>query len=495
MTAGRVLVIDLNNYARYPTLAIGYLIAPLRMAGFDVKLVSPLAQGQTGIMREREENYVDHMKRMLYFTPPRAVAPLRDRLRNIHESWANRVDVKMRTLVTQALVENPCDVILLSAYLQHWELVEFVGDHALRAGIPVLLGGPAFSDKRVASEWVDIPGINAVFGGEAELVIVDIVHAAINRENLAAWQGAFVRGEGDEKCVGTPAVPLANLDVLPPPDFDDFPWERYPHRIIPVMTGRGCGWGLCMFCSDVITSNGRTFRSRSLDHVLDELERQSEKYQSKDFIFLDIKLNSHLPVWYGLIDNMQRRVPGARWIGTVHVGVPGENGLDRETLKRARESGLTRMSFGLESGSQRMLRRMSKGTRVESNSRFVEDASEAGISVRSTMMVGYPSETTADVLETNNFLAKHRHQIDRIHISRFKPIPGTRFENLYKRRPERFGDIRRLEWDYKFARAEYEIESSTDPAYNSAVRELARMVHLINRSPLKDNAVQFDGLM
>ena len=78
----------------------------------------------------------------------------------------------------------------------------------------------------------------------------------------------------------------------------------------------GCGWGRCVFCSDVTTANGRTFRSRPVDDVLDELEVQAQRYATRDVIFLDIKLNSELRMWRAIADSFQDRLPGGHWIGT-----------------------------------------------------------------------------------------------------------------------------------------------------------------------------------
>ncbi len=49
---GRVLLVDLNNFARYPSIAIGYLTAILRAGGYDVELLAPLATGVGGVPRE-----------------------------------------------------------------------------------------------------------------------------------------------------------------------------------------------------------------------------------------------------------------------------------------------------------------------------------------------------------------------------------------------------------------------------------------------------------
>ena len=173
----------------------------------------------------------------------------------------------------------------------------------------------------------------------------------------------------------------------------------------------------------------------------------------------------------------------------------GDNGLDQETLARAHESGLVRVSFGMESGSQKVLRRMAKGCKVELNEAFLRTASNVGISVRSTMMVGYPGESTSDVDLTTQFLDRNAEYLDRVNLCRFKPIPGTAFQSLYDRRPERFEDIQVFKWDYRFARASYRPSQMRDRRYRLAVLKLLNVVHEINRKPLRDNMIQFDGLM
>ena len=487
----KILIVDLNNFARYPTLAIGYLIAPLRKAGFHVDLLSPLNIGAPPVEREKEENWREHLKRRVNFATHPVMQKLHEPLRKAHLQWQTAPHKPTLKAVSEWLDKNEPDIILLSAYLDHYPVVKEIAARARLQDIPVLLGGPAFSSEKTIAEWQDMDGVTAIFAGEADLAIVDLVRDAVQRKDLAVRQGIFVKGRSFKGV----APPLTDLDRLPVPDFDDFGWNDYPHRIIPVMTGRGCSWGVCTFCSDVTTSNGRTYRSRSLSVVLNELQVQSARYGSKDFIFLDLKLNSDLSVWYGLIKNFQKIIPGGRWIATVHVNAKGDNGLDYETLCAAKASGLTRISFGLETGSQKLARRMAKGTDVKRNQQFVHDAYRAGLSVRCSMMMGYPGETSDDLALTHEFLDDHLEAFDRVRPARFKAIPGTRFEELYNNRPARFNGIDVIEWDYRFARAAYEYKPAVDKDYRKTKRRILGLVHQINSKPLRDSAVQFDGLM
>ena len=55
MEAARVLLVDFNNFSRYPTVAIGYLAAVLRQSGHEVSVFSPFAVGLKGVVREPRE--------------------------------------------------------------------------------------------------------------------------------------------------------------------------------------------------------------------------------------------------------------------------------------------------------------------------------------------------------------------------------------------------------------------------------------------------------
>ena len=485
-----LLFIDLNNFAAYPTLAVGYLIRSLRLADYKVDLLSPLALGVPAFARDHEENWKDQLLRRLYFSSHPLLNQFHDRLRNAHAKWLSRPHPLMIKEVHEAIAKRP-SAILISAYLSQYEMCVEIGKAAKKANIPVLLGGPFFNLPNVTNEWLNIKGINAIVGGEVDFSLPDIVNTLLEKEDLSQHKGVFLTGNQ----AGEMIPPLQQLDQLPVPDFTDFPWDKYPHPIIPTMTGRGCSWGACTFCGDVVSANGRTFRSRGVKAVLNELVAQSKTHHTKDFIFLDIKLNSDLAVWNGLIDHFQAYVPNGRWIGTVHVNHKGDNGLSVERLLAAKKAGLTRISFGLESASQSLLDKMKKGTRIEDCSEFLLGAHAAGISVRTSMMQGFPGETVDDLRQTNTFLKQHFHALDRVRLSLFKPLPNTPFDRMYQRDPEKYSSLKQFKWDYKLARGLYRYHPNREKAYRKEKRALLKIVYAINRKPLSDDAQQFNGMM
>jgi radical SAM superfamily enzyme YgiQ (UPF0313 family) len=389
------------------------------------------------------------------------------------------------------LLDTGPDIILLSAYLQHYPIVTEIGKLAKTRGIPVVLGGPMFNLPQTAGAWRQIPGLAAIVGNESELVLPQIVDTVCSGGDLLEFAGITLPDGRRSR----PAMPLRDLDRAPVPDFTDFPWDRYRVRIIPLMTGRGCQWSRCTFCSDVVSASGRSFRTRSVDSVLHEMREQARRHQTTNFLFLDIKLNSHPAMLRGIVENVQRFVPGAQWIGTIHVDQRKDNGLSARELRAAAAAGMRRVSFGLESGSQRLLDAMDKGCTVEANAQFIHDAYEAGISVRCTMFKGFPGETAEDLEQTAAFLEKHGHCIDRVRYNEFSILEDTPIYTALRDTPKDYPQIQVVDWKHRIARAMYVNSSSTDRAYRKAKSRVLAAVFAINRREVRSAARAFDGLM
>jgi anaerobic magnesium-protoporphyrin IX monomethyl ester cyclase len=487
-----ILLVDLNNEAPYPTLAIGCLAAPLVNAGFRVDVFSPLAHGIKPFARDQQESFTDYIAARIQFAGTPLLEWAMEFIYQTYYKLRFRPTKRLISVFNSVLVSGKYDAILVSSYLQYRPMLVSLAQEAKHHQIPLLLGGPFFNQKRVVEQWIDIEGVTAVYGGEADFALPDLVTDLVQGGDLKRRAGVFRR---EISVLGQAATPLPLTDDLPIPNFDHFHWNRYAHRVIPLMTGRGCGWGHCLFCSDVITASTRTFRSRSLSAVLNELKIQSERYSAKNFIFFDSKLNSDLSMWNGLIKNFQSVVPGGRWVASVHVDGKGTNGLEFDTLTLAYASGLRRISFGLETGSQRLNKLMLKGTDIDRTSRFVMDASRSGISVRTTLILGYPGETAEDVRVTIAFLEKHRAFIDRVKLSKFKAIPGTAFQERIEKKPQKYPSVVGLEWDYVFARGKFLFRPPELAEYRREKARLLKLVHAINSKPLMDEAQQFNGLM
>lgn len=486
----RILMVDLNNFATFPTLAIGILVATLRNHGHEVKVICPLAHDVPAAQRERRESLMDHVKRRVHLSTLPMFRLSRDALRAAR-GWVNeRPHPTVLREVARAL-EQGFDILLLSAYLQHYDTVGQLGKLARDRGVPVLLGGPMFNIADVAKAWSGLSGLAGVVGAEVDRDLCDLVEAVCEGRDISVFPGVTMP-DGSRN---TAARPLRNLDQTPVPDFTDFPWDRYPVRIVPIMTGRGCQWDKCVFCSDVISASGRTFRTRSVESVLLEMQEQARRHETANFLFLDLKLNSYPDMIRGIASEIQSYVQGAEWVGTVHVDQRRDNGLSRADLSRAVAGGMRRISFGLESGSQSLLDSMRKGSSVEGNSEFIRNAHEVGLSVRCTMFKGFPGETAGDMEQTARFLEVHSAFLDRVRFNEFSLQQDTPIYETVTKNGGTLGALEMRAVNSRIARAAYRNGADGDPAYRRAKARALRAVYEINCRAIRVSARQFDGLM
>lgn len=494
----KILLVDLNNFARYPTLSIGYLASVLRNDSCEVCVYAPLMVGIQGTTREQRPHC---------FSLP--IAKLNHLAATSRHAWIRRwrsaLGIRRLSQMTLAskvvldglkslLEETKPDVVMVSTYLMYQTICKKICALCQYANIPILIGGSYFSQPEVIENWSQIPGLTALVAGEIELELPSIVRTLIERGSPTKHIGLFFPSANGVPA-GQVAPPLQSLDLVPFPDFSDFPWNLYPNRIVPIITGRGCSWGACTFCSDVTSSAGRRYRSRSPENVLDELAAQYRQFGIKRFVFTDLKLNSNLEMWRSIIEKIQVAVPGAQWIGAVHAGPEPDNGLSGTDLRAAFGSGCVRLTTGLESGSQRILGQMKKGVQLDTISAYLQAAASAGISNRCTMIIGYPGETAADVHSSADFLRQHTHEIDRVSLNRLQVITGTSLHRSMKQHPSRFKGIQIIEDDSAMALTKNYDYANGSAQHRKAVMRLLKEVKQINSRDMAVTALDFEGVM
>jgi radical SAM superfamily enzyme YgiQ (UPF0313 family) len=106
--------------------------------------------------------------------------------------------------------------------------------------------------------------------------------------------------------------------------------------------------------------------------------------------------------------------------------------MDAELVHLLREAGCIRIAFGAESGSQKVLDAMNKGTRVEQIRYAAELCRQAGIEIYYYIMLGYPGEEWADILKTVELLKETRP--DQFSSTIAYPLPSTEFFEEVKHR-------------------------------------------------------------
>ncbi len=493
-----VLLVDLNNFARYPTLPIGYLAAVLRRANYAVTVFAPLMVGVQGVTREpRPHRFSLFAAKLNYRVATSSrdwVRRWRDRAASKRLSGISSHEAQVLAAVKAEIAAAKPQAVLISTYLMYRDTCAQICLACKEMGIPVIIGGPYFAQPDVIEAWIRLPGLSALVAGEVELRLPLILETLLAKNDPSVHAGVMT-ADTHGRPRGGLAPPLQGLDSVPYPDYSDFPWSAYPNRIVPVITGRGCGWGVCTFCSDVTSTAGRTYRSRSPQNVLSELSEHHQRFGVSRFVFTDLKLNSNIEMWRSIIGGMQDTVAGSRWIAAVHAGTEADNGLSESSLRAAAKSGCVRLTTGLETGSQRMADSMKKGTRLETISAFLHGTAQAGISARCTMILGHPGETADDVEASVEFLARHRRVIERVSLNRLHLVTGTTLHRAVKQKPEKFKGFAIVHENAGMAHVEHRHDIVHTASHRRAAMRLLTEVHRINSRELSAKAREFEGVM
>ena len=231
---------------------------------------------------------------------------------------------------------------------------------------------------------------------EGEHALLGLIEQLEGKRNFSKVPN-LVYKEGDRIRVNEP-FHIEDINSLPTPDYDGFPLDRYlsPKRVLPLQGSRGCYWRKCTFCN--LHVDNLKFRLRNLDLVLEDMDRLKEKYGAEYMFFSD----ECMPVKQ--LDSLSSRLiekgNNVKWM----AGIRFDKGLTKDILSKAREAGCLKMVFGLESSNKRVLSLMDKGIETEITKSIIDNCDETGIAIHMYVIVGFPSETREEALETLDFV-------------------------------------------------------------------------------------------
>jgi len=306
----------------------------------------------------------------------------------------------------------------------HTSTPSFPGDvkvaEALKAENSRLMVGMVGAAVAVAPE-VSLRASTAldfVAGNEFDFTIQEVAQG----RPLERVAGLSYRLDG--RIEHTPDRPiLENMDLLPfvtPVYKRDLTVEHYAigylkHPYISLYTGRGCR-SKCTFCLWPQTVGGQRYRTRSVEHVAEEMALAQRLFpQVKEFFFDDDTFTDDLPRAEAIAKRLGRL--GMTWSVNAKANVP------YETLKVLKDNGLRLLLVGYESGNQQILNNIKKGIRLDLARRFTRHCKTLGITIHGTFILGLPGETRETIQETIRFAC----EIDptTIQVSLAAPYPGT----------------------------------------------------------------------
>ncbi|MFC8530718.1 B12-binding domain-containing radical SAM protein [Nocardia sp. NPDC057227] len=257
--------------------------------------------------------------------------------------------------------------------------------------------------------------------GESEETILQLLDHAGDRD-FSGVPGVVARRADGSVFRTTPVVPRRDISHLPLPARELLPDKDFVMsdrlagrdiRMAHVMLSRGCPFP-CSFCAA-----GRTrIQYRDGHSARKELQHLISAYDIGGFAIVD----DNFVVAKERVRDICTHIAdlGLRWSALSRVDT-----VDADLLTAMARAGCIEIKFGVESGSETMLRAMRKNTTRAKITRAIDSAVQAGIEAKAFIIHGYPGENQRTTDETIGLLDTLSDRLSRVSLFRFVPLPGT----------------------------------------------------------------------
>jgi len=316
-------------------------------------------------------------------------------------------------LLNQA-VFPPLGIMYLSAYLKHYGLnvqcldmgIGHTPDMAKSDTIGISVTTPQRFEAYELATYYRKQGRKVIAGGPHATHMAD--------ECVAHGFDTAIKGRGEIPLLER-FMSIIGSDWSLFPDRDALPIHDYHYEIdgvpaTPIMTSRGCPYS-CSFCAKI----GDNFQMQSSSAVVMEIEHIHNEYGYEAFMIFD-------DVFIASKDRLRQIVAriGGKYLFRCFAR---SNLLDDETCILLKWLGVVEVGIGIESGSDRILKRNMKGTTRTMNTNAVQKLHKHGIRAKAFLIVGLPGETRETVFDTANWIEEA--QPDDVDVSVFQPLPGS----------------------------------------------------------------------
>ena len=282
-------------------------------------------------------------------------------------------------------------------------------------------------------ESLDFLGADCAVIGEGESTMKDLCLRLKERRTFEDVKGLAYREKG--QIIKTePRQPIKDLDELLFPARHLIDFEKYifppgvlrgywSQRCTSLMTSRGCPFQ-CIWCGTQAIF-GQKVRRRSIENVIKEIELLQKDFRIDTIWFIDDTFTLDRKWVLGLCERMIEKGISLKWGCQAHVTT-----IDEEMVSRMKKAGLVQLDFGVESGSERVLKALKKGSSEEAIKKAFRITKNLGIRRVATFMFGNPEEEEEDVKKT----FKLAREIKPDFASSFflTPFPGTKLMEMAK---------------------------------------------------------------
>lgn len=274
-----------------------------------------------------------------------------------------------------------------------------------------VMGGPHVSSikEKVLEEC---KALDFAVVGEGEISLVELCKG----HSPDSIKGLIFRSGGEISLAGTRDF-IGDLDAIRFPKYEGFELSRYGYKMIGLVTSRGCPYN-CIYCSCNVI--GKKIRFRSPRSIISEIEYW-HKQGYREFGIQEDNPTFDRNRMLQLCEIIQKR--GLKDLKLMCGNGVRADRVDRELLTEMKKAGFKRLAFGIESGSDKVLKAIKKGADAETMERAIKLATDLGFFVSLFFLVGAPEETKADVEKSIDLAL--RYPVQCVDFFNLVPLPGS----------------------------------------------------------------------
>lgn len=297
-----------------------------------------------------------------------------------------------------------------------------IGNWCMDHDFPVIFGGIHTSIMLNETE-----SLYTIVKGEGENALLKIIRGEVPLGGII--QGEYIKSLDN---IPPPARHLINMDFYMKSkdrNPDSYLYFVPKHmRVASMLTSRGCPWN-CSFCWN--SFRDIPIRYNSPIRVITEIDNLIEKYNIQAIFFIEDNFfmsKDRVRSISALLLSKYKYKDEIIWGANARV-----DNINKQILQVVKEAGCKQITFGFESGSQRILNVLNKKTTVEQNKKVIELCRGVGIIPQGTVMIGSPTETIEDINKTREFIREMNIQ-ETIGICLTTVFPGTKLWEWCKER-------------------------------------------------------------
>jgi len=265
----------------------------------------------------------------------------------------------------------------------------------------IIVGGrgvESLDERNVFEELVDI-----FVKGEGERTLKEIIENFYKGGSFNNIPG-IKRIKDKEIKNFMPRNPIIPFDKLVFPKYKDFDLNAYGTKSLPLLMAKGC-ISRCAFCDDCNLMG--EFRSKKAETVLEEIKYHVFYNKIRKFFFNDASINSNILELGRLCDSI---IKGKLHIEWVALAIPYSK-MDYSLLSKMSRAGCKTLNYGVESGSDKVLKKMGKIFTVFEAEKVIRDTRRAGINAQLNFITGFPGEEENEFKETLKFIERNKDYI------------------------------------------------------------------------------------